>query len=153
VLTEGLVRQGVTVTLFATQDSLTQAELRGLCPSGYEESRNIDPKVWECLHIAEVFEHAQEFDVIHNHFDFLPLTYSALVNTPVLTTIHGFSSPKILPDTGGIVALEERRQNTGQDIVAPPRERGSDSSNLSEKRLARVLLLLPALAKRGQQNP
>jgi glycosyltransferase involved in cell wall biosynthesis len=97
VLTEGLVRRGVAVTLFATQDSLTQAELRGVCPTGYEENRNADPKVWECLHIAEVFEHAQEFDLIHNHFDFLPLTYSALVNTPVLTTIHGFSSPKILP--------------------------------------------------------
>lgn len=97
VLTEGLVRRGVVVTLFATKDSLTQAELRGVCPSGYEEDRSLDPKVWECLHIAEVFEQAQEFDLIHNHFDFLPLSYSALVKTPVLTTIHGFSSPKILP--------------------------------------------------------
>jgi glycosyltransferase involved in cell wall biosynthesis len=44
-----------------------------------------------------VFEHAGEFDLIHNHFDFLPLTYSGLVQTPVLTTIHGFSSQKILP--------------------------------------------------------
>jgi glycosyltransferase involved in cell wall biosynthesis len=97
VLTEGLVRRGVAVTLFATKDSLTQAELRGVCRSGYEEDRSIIPKVWECLHIAEVFEHAREFDLIHNHFDFLPLSYSALVSTPVLTTIHGFSSPNILP--------------------------------------------------------
>ena len=35
--------------------------------------------------------------MIHNSFDFLPLTYSELVETPVLTTIHGFSSPRILP--------------------------------------------------------
>ncbi len=97
VLTEGLVRRGVAVTLFATKDSLTQAELRGVCRSGYEEDSSIIPKVWECLHIAEVFEHAREFDLIHNHFDFLPLTYTALVATPVLTTIHGFSSPEILP--------------------------------------------------------
>jgi glycosyltransferase involved in cell wall biosynthesis len=97
VLTEGLVRRGVTVTLFATNDSLTQAELRGVCRSGYEEDRSIIPKVWESLHIAEVFEHAREFDLIHNNFDFLPLTYTELVRTPVLTTIHGFSSPKILP--------------------------------------------------------
>jgi glycosyltransferase involved in cell wall biosynthesis len=68
-----------------------------VCRSGYEEDRSVDPKVWECLHIAEVFEHAREFDLIHNHFDFLPLTYTALVGTPFLTTIHGFSSPKILP--------------------------------------------------------
>ena len=97
VLTEGLVRRGVEMTLFATKDSLTKAELRGVCQAGYEEDRSIDPKVWECLHISEVFEHAGEFDIIHNHFDFLPLTYAALVRTPVLTTIHGFSSSKILP--------------------------------------------------------
>ncbi|MBA4369877.1 MAG: mannose-6-phosphate isomerase, partial [Desulfobacterium sp.] len=36
-------------------------------------------------------------DIIHNHFDFLPLTYSSLTATPVVTTIHGFSSPGILP--------------------------------------------------------
>ena len=55
------------------------------------------PKVAECLHIASVFERADEFDLIHNGFDFLPLTYSGLVDTPVVTTIHGFSSPRILP--------------------------------------------------------
>jgi glycosyltransferase involved in cell wall biosynthesis len=54
-------------------------------------------KVWECLHISELFEHAGEFDIIHNNFDFLPLTYTGLITTPVVTTIHGFSSPGILP--------------------------------------------------------
>ena len=57
----------------------------------------IEPKVAECLHIASVFERADQFDLIHNGFDFLPLTYSGLVDTPVVTTIHGFSSPRILP--------------------------------------------------------
>ena len=65
-------------------------------PHGYSEDPSADPKVSECLHIAHVFERAGEFDVIHNSFDFLPLTYSGLVETPVLTTIHGFSSPRIL---------------------------------------------------------
>ena len=37
------------------------------------------------------------FDLIHNHYDFLPLTYSGLISTPVLTTIHGFSSESIVP--------------------------------------------------------
>ena len=97
LLTEGLAAMGVDVTLFATADSITRAKLRAVCPTGYEENPDIDPKVWESLHISNVFEGAQEFDIIHNHFDFLPLTYSGLVNTPVLTTIHGFSSPKILP--------------------------------------------------------
>jgi glycosyltransferase involved in cell wall biosynthesis len=97
LLTEGLVARGVDVTLFATADSETSARLHAVCPRGYEEDPTIVPKVWECLHIAEVFEHAGEFDLIHSHFDFLPLTYSRLVKTPVLTTIHGFSSAGILP--------------------------------------------------------
>lgn len=97
LLCEGLVKKGIDVTLFATKDSETDAKLVAICPRGYEEDKTIEPKVWECLHICEVFERAQDFDLIHNNFDFLPLTYSCLVDTPVLTTIHGFSSPAILP--------------------------------------------------------
>ena len=97
LLTEGLVARGVAVTLFATADSLTKATLVGTCPRPYSEDDSLDPKVWECLHISEVFERAREFDIIHNNFDFLPLSYSGLVETPVVTTIHGFSSPRILP--------------------------------------------------------
>ncbi len=97
LLTEELVKNGVDVTLFATGDSITQGKLTAVTPRGYEEDRSIDPKVWECLHISECFERADEFDIIHNQFDFLPLTYSGLVDTPVVTTIHGFSSPRILP--------------------------------------------------------
>lgn len=97
LLCEGLVKKGIDVTLFATQDSKTSGKLVAVCPRGYEEDATIEPKVWECLHICEVFERANDFDLIHNNFDFLPLTYSCLVDTPVLTTIHGFSSPAILP--------------------------------------------------------
>jgi glycosyltransferase involved in cell wall biosynthesis len=97
LLTEGLINAGINVTLFATANSFTTAKLHSICPKGYEEDPDILPKVWECLHISGVFEHAHEFDLIHNHFDFLPLSYSKLVKTPLLTTIHGFSSPKILP--------------------------------------------------------
>jgi glycosyltransferase involved in cell wall biosynthesis len=94
---EGLVRRGWDVTLFATKDSLTKARLRAVVEHGYEEDRSIDPKVAEYLHISEAFEHAQEFDLIHSHYDFMALSFSRLVRTPVLTTIHGFSSPKIMP--------------------------------------------------------
>jgi glycosyltransferase involved in cell wall biosynthesis len=96
LLTEGLVEQGIDVTLFATGDSQTAGRLASVVPRGYSEDPDADPKVSECLHIAHAFERADEFDVIHNSFDFLPLTYSGLVETPVLTTIHGFSSPRIL---------------------------------------------------------
>jgi len=97
MLAEGLVDQGLEVTLFATGDSLTSARLDSICPAPYEEDKQMDAKVWECLHIAHLFEQADQFDIIHNNYDFLPLSYSRLVKTPVVTTIHGFSSPKILP--------------------------------------------------------
>jgi len=97
LLTEGLVERGVDVTLFATADSVTQARLDAVCPRPLEEDPSLDPKVWESLHIANAFEKARDFDVIHNHYDFLPLTYTGLLTTPVVTTIHGFSSERIKP--------------------------------------------------------
>ncbi len=96
LITEGLVKKGVEVTLFATANSHTAGKLHAVCPRGYEEDPEIDPKVYEYLHLSEVFEHAHQFDLLHNNFDFMPLAFSRLVSTPMVTTIHGFSSPKIL---------------------------------------------------------
>jgi len=96
-LTEGFVAAGHEVTLFATADSTTTARLHPTAPHGYEESPGLDAKAWEGLHNAAAFERAGEFDVLANHFDFMPLTYSRLVDVPVVTTIHGFSSAAILP--------------------------------------------------------
>ena len=96
-LTEGLVQLGLDVTLFATADSITDARLESVCTRGYAEDPDCDAKVAECLHISNLMERANDFDLIHNHFDFLPLTYSDLIKTPMVTTIHGFSSPKIIP--------------------------------------------------------
>jgi len=97
LLTEGLVDRGVDLTLFATADSETRARLVGTAPTGYSEDPRLDAKVWEALHFAAVFERAGEFDLIHNSADFPPLSYSRLVETPVVTTIHGFSSEHIVP--------------------------------------------------------
>lgn len=96
-LTEGLVAAGEEVTLFATGDSVTTAVLNSVVEKGYEDQRGQDAKVLECLHISNLMEHAGDFDLIHNHFDFLPLSYSALIKTPLITTIHGFSSERIIP--------------------------------------------------------
>jgi hypothetical protein len=99
ILTEGLVARGVAVTLFATADSRTRARLVAVAPRGYAEDRSIDAKLYESLHIAPAFEQASTgaFDILHNHFDFLPLTYCRLVSTPVVTTVHRFSSERVLP--------------------------------------------------------
>ena len=96
-IAEGLIKLGVDVTLFATGDSITSGKLDFVCDKGYEEERMQDAKVAECLHISNLMEKAGDFDIIHNNFDFLPLTYSRLIKTPVITTIHGFSSPRIIP--------------------------------------------------------
>ena len=97
LLTEALVARGVDVTLFATLDSHTAGTLAGVCPRPYSEDPSIDAKVWELLHVAHVFERAAEFDLIHNQADFVPLAFSRFVTTPVVTTIHGFSSERIVP--------------------------------------------------------
>jgi glycosyltransferase involved in cell wall biosynthesis len=84
----------------------------------------LDAKVWEALHIAAAFERADEFDLIHNSFDFLPLSYSRLVDTPVVTTIHGFSSERIVPvyerynDIGHYVAISDADRNPALDYEA-----------------------------------
>lgn len=96
-IAEGMVKKGVDVTLFATGNSQTSGKLEYISKTAYAEDSSIDPKVWECLHISNVMERASEFDIIHNNFDFLPLTYSRLIETPMITTIHGFSSPQIIP--------------------------------------------------------
>jgi glycosyltransferase involved in cell wall biosynthesis len=96
-LAEGFVARGHDVTLFATADSETSARLAAVAPSGYEETPGLDAKVWETMHNANAFEHAADLDIIANHFDFAPLSYSRLVQTPVVTTIHGFSSEGIVP--------------------------------------------------------
>jgi len=94
-ITEGLVARGWDVTLFATADSITQGRLHAVIDRGYEEDRTLDPKVVEILHISELMENAGRFDLIHNNYDFIPLAFSRLIPTPILTTIHGFSSDKI----------------------------------------------------------
>ena len=122
-ITEGLVARGWDVTLFATRDSETRAHLHAVVERGYEEDSTVDPKVAEYLHISEAFERAVEFDLIHNHCDFMALTYTRLVNTPVLTTIHGFSSPKIMPvyqkyGDGYFVSISDSDRSPGLNYLA-----------------------------------
>jgi glycosyltransferase involved in cell wall biosynthesis len=146
LLTEGLVERGLDVTLFATADSLTRARLVGTAPTGYSEDADLDAKVWESLHISTVFERAAEFDLIHNSFDFMPLTYSGLVDTPVVTTIHGFSSERIVPvyqkynRHGHYVAISDADRHPSLDYVATIHH-GIDMRQLTPRFGARDYLL------------
>jgi len=122
-VTEGLVARGWDVTLFASGDSLTRARLRAVLDRGYEEDSTIDSKAAEYLHISEAFEHAAEFDLIHSHYDFMPLSYTRLIKTPVITTIHGFSSAKVMPvyqkyRDGYFVSVSDSDRATGLNYLA-----------------------------------
>jgi glycosyltransferase involved in cell wall biosynthesis len=97
LLADGLVQRGVDVTLFATLDSITAARLDGVCARPYEEDDDIDGRVWEALHVAHALGRSSEFDLIHNHLDWLPLAMSGLSRCPMVTTIHGFGDRRILP--------------------------------------------------------
>jgi glycosyltransferase involved in cell wall biosynthesis len=97
LLTEGLVAAGVDVTLFATLDSQTAAVLDGVCPHGYAEDPTMDGRVWEALHVSHTLARSAEFDLVHNQMDWLPLAFAAHARAPMVTTIHGFSGPGILP--------------------------------------------------------
>jgi glycosyltransferase involved in cell wall biosynthesis len=122
-LAEGLVQAGIEVTLFATGDSITDATLASVVPMGYEEDRGQDAKVVECLHISNLMERASDFDLIHNHFDFLPLSYSKLIRTPMVTTIHGFSSERIVPvfqkynSSGHYISISDANRHPALDYV------------------------------------
>jgi glycosyltransferase involved in cell wall biosynthesis len=123
-IAEGLINLGVDVTLFATGDSITAGKLESICEQGYEEDRSQDAKVLECLHISNLMETAGEFDIIHNNFDFLPLTYTGLISTPMITTIHGFSSPRIIPvykkynSRGHYVSISNADRNAELEYIA-----------------------------------
>ncbi len=123
-LTEGLVKRGIDVTLFATATSRTAGKLVATTAAGYAEHPGRDPKVLEYLHISQVMGAAHEFDLIHNQFDFMPLGYAPLVDTPMVTTVHGFSSEEIVPvyerynDRTDYVSISDANRDERIDYIA-----------------------------------
>ena len=76
LLADGLADRDIDVTLFATLDSVTRAKLDGVCPRPYEEDPAMDGRVWEAIHVAHALSRSDDFDLIHNHLDWLPLAFS-----------------------------------------------------------------------------
>ncbi len=122
LLADGLADLEVDVTLFATLDSVTRAKLDGVCPRPYEEDHDLDGRIWEALHVAHALSRSGDFDLIHNHLDWLPLAFSGLTETPLVTTIHGFSSPRILPayrhSKSAFVSISDSDRSPDLDYVA-----------------------------------
>jgi glycosyltransferase involved in cell wall biosynthesis len=92
-LTEELVRRGNQVTLFASGDSKTSAKLH----AGYPTSLRLSGLAQVAANglgnhmamLSQVFEQADDFDIIHCHLDYWTFAFSKLVETPSLTTLHG----------------------------------------------------------------
>ncbi|MDE2482289.1 MAG: glycosyltransferase family 4 protein [bacterium] len=96
-IADGMRRRGLDVTLFATGNSRFEGALSCVVPVGLNEDPALNGDVFSALHIGELFARANEFDLIHNNFDWKPMTYALATNAPPLvTTIHGFSNPQIL---------------------------------------------------------
>src|SRR5690348_15839694 len=122
LLTEGLVARGVDVTLFATLDSVTAAALDGVCPHGYAEDAQLDGRVWEALHVSHALARSGEFELVHNHLDWLPLAFGEHARAPMVTTIHGDSGAGILPaytrSRSAFVAISDSDRYAGLDYAA-----------------------------------
>ena len=96
-IARGLTARGLDVTLFATANSTRPGRLAAVVPVGLNEDRALNAEVCSELHIATCFARASQFDLIHNNFDWKPLLYAlAAPGPPLVTTVHGFSSPHIL---------------------------------------------------------
>ncbi|MBV9027340.1 MAG: glycosyltransferase family 4 protein, partial [Candidatus Eremiobacteraeota bacterium] len=96
-IAEGMRMRGLDVTLFATGNSHFDGKLVSVVPVGLNEDPALNGEVFTALHIASCFERGGDFDLIHNNLDWKPLTYALSSGAPpLLTTIHGFSSPQIL---------------------------------------------------------
>lgn len=94
---DGMFRRGLDVTVFASGDSQSLAKVASIVPLALAEDPNRNGDVAVALHIAHCFERAKDFDLIHNHLDWKPLTYAlCTASPPLLTTVHGFCSPHIL---------------------------------------------------------
>lgn len=96
-LTEGLVRKGHEVTLFATGDSQTSSKLVSVYPKSLREANFKNPYTAgsiPMLNIGAAYAVQEQFDIIHDHNGFLSLPTAALAKTPVVMTLHGALTPE-----------------------------------------------------------
>ncbi len=99
-LTEELVRQGHQVTLFASGDSITKAELRPICERALRllGKSVVDPIAHHIRMVEVVAQEAANFDVIHFHIDYLHFPVTRRQRVSAVTTLHGrLDIPELVP--------------------------------------------------------
>jgi len=128
-LTEGLVKKGHDVTLFASGDSKTKAKLISAFPKAlYWEKVNWADTYHPLLHAISCFKKENDFDIIHNHFSYMGLSLSILAKTKVITTYHG--------DIGAVT----RAKNIKFDILKKIKNHPFVSISNSQRRIKGVKL-------------
>ncbi len=99
-LTEALVRAGHEVTLFASGDSVTGANLVPACHRALRLDKNcIDRSAHHVAMYEQIYNRAHEFDIIHNHNDYAVFSLARRSLTPTVTTLHGRLD---IPDLNGV---------------------------------------------------
>ncbi|HEV8436862.1 MAG TPA: glycosyltransferase family 4 protein [Methylomirabilota bacterium] len=89
-LADELTRRGHDVTLFASGDSVTEARLVAAAPRALRLDPDVrDPLASHIIQLAQVFERADAFDLIHCHVGYLAFPSSRLVRAPTIHTLHG----------------------------------------------------------------
>jgi glycosyltransferase involved in cell wall biosynthesis len=89
-LTDELAAQGHSVTLFASGDSCTSADLIALCPEALRLSKEVrDPLSLHVLMIEQVAQRADKFDLIHFHVAPVHFSVARRLDVPHITTLHG----------------------------------------------------------------
>ena len=131
-LTEELVAMGHDVTLFASGDSVTSATLAPM----REQALRLDPTVkdWVATYyrmVELIYRRKDEFDVLHFHIDYFPLSLFSRQKVPFLTTIHGRLDIPEFVETYGTFAGRAVRFDLGQPAPADP------ASELGPHRAAR----------------
>jgi len=98
-LTEELVRQGHELTLFASGDSITAAELVPICATALRLNPGIrDHTPYHIMMLEQLRRRADEFDFIHFHIDLLHYPMMSELAGRALSTLHGRLD---LPDLAG----------------------------------------------------
>jgi glycosyltransferase involved in cell wall biosynthesis len=98
-LTEELVAMGHEVTLFASGDSVTSADLKAVWPCALRFDKTLrDGMAPTTLMLEKIYQHAHEFDILHCHLDYWPFSLLSRQPTPYVTTLHGrLDLPEIMP--------------------------------------------------------
>ncbi|MCA0249443.1 MAG: glycosyltransferase family 4 protein [Proteobacteria bacterium] len=89
-LTEELVALGHDVTLFASGDSRTTAHLEPIWPRALRLDGKVrDPMALHMAMLEQVYQRADQFDILHFHLDYFPFSLFSRNATPFITTLHG----------------------------------------------------------------